>query len=228
MCRRQARSRSSLAANLIGNHDAVPSCRCLSSYIGDNPNGRAPSSYPSIAIAKDHQISAEYLLQRWVHSLGPDVATVYGAEAAFRGGVQNRSWWLGVKVYYARFWLNRYIHPNFAKLGDPGKSGHRNVCGFSPVRRAQSLSDPADPVPQSNNSFCLLGSRRYRCIRLGLCLRAYPALRKPTHRRRRRLRHRAWAVHWDGKVECANRVYIYQPLENELSQASQRRTVPSG
>jgi hypothetical protein len=32
-------------------------------------------SYPSIAVAKDHQISAEYLLQRWVHSLGPDAAT---------------------------------------------------------------------------------------------------------------------------------------------------------
>jgi hypothetical protein len=30
------------------------------------------------------------------------------------------------------------------------------------------------------------------------------------------------------EVECANRVYIYQPLENGLSQASQRRTVPSG
>jgi hypothetical protein len=32
-------------------------------------------SYPSIAVAKDHQISAEYQLQRWVHILGPDVAT---------------------------------------------------------------------------------------------------------------------------------------------------------
>jgi hypothetical protein len=31
-------------------------------------------SFPSIAVAKDHQSSAEYLLQRWVHILGPDVA----------------------------------------------------------------------------------------------------------------------------------------------------------
>ena len=32
-------------------------------------------SFPSIAIAKDHQVSAEYLLQRWVHSLGTATAT---------------------------------------------------------------------------------------------------------------------------------------------------------
>ncbi len=32
-------------------------------------------SYPSISVAKDHQTSAEHLLQRWVHKFGPDVAT---------------------------------------------------------------------------------------------------------------------------------------------------------
>jgi hypothetical protein len=32
-------------------------------------------SFPSIAVAKDHQISAEFLLQRWIHMLGPDAAT---------------------------------------------------------------------------------------------------------------------------------------------------------
>ena len=32
-------------------------------------------SFPSIAVAKDHQVSAEYLLQRWMHMFGPDVAT---------------------------------------------------------------------------------------------------------------------------------------------------------
>lgn len=31
-------------------------------------------SFPSIAVAKDHQSSVEYLLQRWVHILGPDIA----------------------------------------------------------------------------------------------------------------------------------------------------------
>jgi len=32
-------------------------------------------SYPSIAVAKDHQVSAEFLLQRWMHMLGPDAAS---------------------------------------------------------------------------------------------------------------------------------------------------------